>query len=363
MNSLLARLLDGERLDESEAADLFALLAASGTPPALPEAVTAAAALAALRLRGESVAEVRGLARAMRAAARKPAIPAGIGALDIVGTGGDGSLSLNLSTGAALVAAAAGAPVVKHGNRAASSRSGSADVLEALGVPLPLDEQASGRCLEACGFTFLYAPHYHPALAALGPVRRALGVRTVFNLLGPLANPAAPPFAVIGAASPGAALILAETLAGLPIERAYVVHGAPGWDEPTPVGPFLMFEVTPGAVRRGARDPFDSGLPRCRPEELLGGDAATNARRLEAVFSGERGAHRDALLLGAGLGLAVSGRAPTLAAGIEAAAAAIDGGAATRLLAALRAFGQKELAAARAAAPETARPKGQEAAR
>src|SRR6185436_11085646 len=164
--------------------------------------------------------------------------------------------------------------------------------------------------------------HYHPALAALGPVRRALGVRTVFNLLGPLANPAAPPFAVIGAASPGAALILAETLAGLPIERAYVVHGAPGWDEPTPVGPFLMFEVTPGAVRRGARDPFDSGLPRCRPEELLGGDAATNARRLEAVFSGERGAHRDALLLGAGLGLAVSGRAPTLAAGIEAATAA-----------------------------------------
>jgi anthranilate phosphoribosyltransferase len=342
MTTLVARLLDGERLGESEAADLFALFAAAGTPPALPDAVAAAAALSALRLRGESAEEVRGLARAMRAAARRPSIPAGIGALDIVGTGGDGSGSLNLSTGAALLAAAAGAPVVKHGNRAASSRSGSADVLEALGLPLPLDETAAGQCLETCGFTFLFAPHYHPALAALGPVRRALGVRTVFNLLGPLANPAAPPYAVIGAASPEMAALLAETLAGLPIERAFVVHGAPGWDEPTPVGPFLLYEVTPGVVRRGERDPIEAGLPRCRAEELLGGDAPANARRILAAFAGERGAHRDALLLGAGLGLEVAGRAPTLTAGIEAAAAAIDDGAATRLVERLVEFGRRE---------------------
>ena len=350
MTPLLARLLDGERLGEREAADLFALFAAGGAPPALPQIAAMAAALAALRLRGESVDELRGLARAMRAASLRPSIPSGIGALDIVGTGGDGSGSLNLSTGAALLAAAAGAPVVKHGNRAASSRSGSADVLEALGLPLPLDEEAAGRCLAACGFTFLFAPHYHPALAALAPVRRALGVRTVFNLLGPLANPAAPPFALIGAASEAAAALLAETLAGMPIERAFVVHGAAGWDEPTPAGPFLLFEVTPGSVTRGARDPREAGLPRCRPVDLLGGGPEENARRLEAAFSGERGPHRDALLLGAGLGLEVAGHAPTLVAGIEAAAAALDGGAAARLLSSLREFGRSAATGARGAA-------------
>jgi anthranilate phosphoribosyltransferase len=334
---LLARVLDGERLDESEAADLLAALAGDDVPPALTGAL-----LAALRLRGETGAELRGFARALRRLALRPDLPPGLPALDIVGTGGDGSGSLNLSTGAALLAAAAGVPVVKHGNRSVSSRCGSADVLDALGLPLPLDERAAGRCLAACGFTFLDARHYHPAMAALAPVRRALGVRTALNLAGPLANPAAPPYAVIGACTPAAAGILAEALAGLPVERAFVVHGAPGWDEPTPVGPFVQFEVRPGRVGMSERDPAEAGFPRCAPADLLGGDPKENARRLRAALEGEPGPHRDALVLGAALGIEVAGRAPSLAAGRDLAEAAIDGGAAKRLVERLAAFGEME---------------------
>jgi anthranilate phosphoribosyltransferase len=333
----LARILEGERLEEAEAADLLAALAGGDVPPALSGAL-----LAALRLRGETGAELRGFALALRRLARRPDLPSGLRALDIVGTGGDGSGSLNLSTGAALLAAAAGLPVVKHGNRSVSSRSGSSEVLEALGLPLPLDERAAGRCLAACGFTFLDARHYHPAVAALAPVRRDLGVRTILNLVGPLANPAAPPFAVIGACTPAAAAILAEALSGLPIERAFVVHGAPGWDEPTPAGPFLQFEVRPGLVERVERDPAAAGFPRCDAGDLLGGDPGENARRLRAALDGEPGPHRDALVLGAALGLEVAGRAPSLAAGRAQADAAIASGNAGRLVDRLQAFGQEE---------------------
>jgi len=333
---LIVRVLDGDRLGESDAEDLLAALADDTLPPAVAGAV-----LAALRMRGETAAELRGFARAMRRLARRPDLPAGLAALDIVGTGGDGSGSLNLSTGAALLAAAAGVPVVKHGNRAVSGRCGSADVLEALGLPLPLDESAAGRCLRDCGFTFLFAPHYHPAAAALARVRREIGVRTIFNLLGPLTNPAAPPFAVIGACTPAAAALMAEALTGLPIERAFVVHGAAGWDEPTPIGPFALFDVRPGQVTRAERDPAEWGLARCRPEDLAGSDAAGNATRLRAAMAGEPGAHRDALVMGAALGLEVAGRAPTPRAARDAAEAAIDGGAATRLLESLAAFGRR----------------------
>ena len=163
-----------------------------------------------------------------------------------MGTGGDGSGSLNLSTGAALLAAACGLPVVKHGNRSVSSKSGSADVLEALGVTLPADPAAARALLDATNFTFLFAPNFHPAMKAIAPVRRALGVRTVFNILGPLTNPAAPPFAMIGAFDLPTARLLADTLAGMPIQRCFVVHGEPGWDEATPVGPFTR-------LRRAAR--------------------------------------------------------------------------------------------------------------
>ena len=224
------------------------------------------AILSALRVRGVTADEVRGFARAMRSLARRPEIVAGTPVADVVGTGGDGSQSLNLSTGAALLAAASGIRIAKHGNRSVSSRCGSADVLEALGFALPSDEAAAIQCLDRTGFTFLFAPHYHPAMKAVAPVRAALGVRTVFNLLGPLANPAGVPHAVIGAWSLDVARLMAETLRGMEIERMFVVHGDGGWDEPTPAAPFTLFDVRPGIVRQEKR--IRRGF---RPADLSGG--------------------------------------------------------------------------------------------
>ncbi|MGH8259677.1 MAG: anthranilate phosphoribosyltransferase, partial [Steroidobacteraceae bacterium] len=223
LRSALERLLDGRDLSESEAEALLVELTQADASPAVAGAV-----LAALRVKGVVADEVRGFARGMRRLARRPNIPAGVRAIDVVGTGGDGSGSLNISTGTALLTAACGIPVVKHGNRSISSRSGSADVLEALGMRLPLDEQAAPACLAAAQFTFLFAPYYHPAMKAVGPVRTALGVRTVFNLLGPLTNPAEPALHVIGAPRLADAQLMADTLAGMPIERAFVIHGAEG---------------------------------------------------------------------------------------------------------------------------------------
>ena len=209
----------------------------------------AGAILAAIRSKGVVAQELRGFARAMRKLARRPNIPEKLRAIDIVGTGGDASGSLNISTGTALLTAACGVPVVKHGNRSVSSRAGSADVLEALGLKLPLDEQGAAACLKATNFTFLFAPYYHPAMKAIAPVRAALGVRTVFNILGPLSNPAQPPLHVLGAFSLDVARLMADTLSGLDIERAFVIHGAEGWDEPTPIGPFTLF-ACPGRSAR-----------------------------------------------------------------------------------------------------------------
>ena len=325
---MLDRLLDGESLAESEAHALMIRLAEGGMPEAL-----AGALLAGLRAKVETADEIRGFATAMRELAIRPRIPDGRAIVDTVGTGGDGSGSLNLSTGTGLLAAACGARVVKHGNRSVSSRSGSADMLECLGVPLPLDEDAAVACLEATGFTFLFAPAYHPAMKAVVPIRAAMAVRTVFNMLGPLTNPAAPPYQLIGAWSPEAARLMADALAGLPIERAFVVHGAPGWDEATPVGEFLLLDVRPGSVAESVRTPEEYGLARCAPGDLAGGDAHHNARELRRVFSGEdRGAHRDALLMGTSLVLEVDGSARQAAEGVELAAAALDGGAAAALL-------------------------------
>lgn len=334
VTALLARLLARGDLGEGEAAGLMRALADESLPPALAGAV-----LAALRTKGETAEEVRGFAAAMRGLARRVALPAGLPAADVVGTGGDGSGSLNLSTGASLLAAACGVPVVKHGNRSVSSKSGSADVLEALGVPLARDPAEALACLEATGFAFLFAPNFHPAMKAIAPVRRALGARTVFNVLGPLTNPAAPPYALVGAFDLPTARLMADALAGLPITRAFVVHGEPGWDEATPAGPFTLFDVRPGSVSRRRRDPARLGLPRCAPSDLAGGDAAANARALEAALDGrDRGPHRDALVLGAGLVLELTGRARGLTRGLKAAAQALDAGAGARLLARLRAF-------------------------
>ena len=376
LRDVLERLLAGESLAEAEAQQLLVQLTDESLSPAM-----VAAQLVALRAKGVVAEEVRGFAKGMRALARRPELPFVGKTVDVVGTGGDGSGSVNLSTGAALLAAAAGAQVVKHGNRSISSRYGSADLLEALGLKLPLQGAAIGGCLTATGFTFLFAPHHHPAMKAVGPVRGAMGIRTVFNLLGPLTNPASPPFGLIGAFNLDTAKLMAEAFAGLPIERVFVVHGEPGWDEPTPCGPFHLFDVKSvgsklpptmdsapvgasllasvgsklpptvdsapvgasllATVTHTVRDPLtDYGLPRCRPEDLAGGDGAHNAERLLQVFRGEdQGAHRHALLLGAALVLEVTGQAATPRDALAMATAAIDSGAALRMAEALRAFG------------------------
>jgi anthranilate phosphoribosyltransferase len=330
----LEALLEGRSLDEAAASELLVALTDGTLAPAVAGAV-----LAALRAKGETADELRGFARGMRRLARRPRLPDVGPTVDVVGTGGDSSHTFNLSTGSALLAVACGAKVAKHGNRSVSSRSGSADLLEALGLPVPLDEQAAGRCLASTGFTFLFAPHYHPAMRAVAPVRAALGVRTVFNVLGPLTNPSEPPYHVIGAYSRPVARLLADCLAGLAVERAFVVHGEPGWDEATPAGPFLLYDVRPGRVDESVRRADDYGLPECRPEELKGGDAAHNAARLRDVFEGrDRGPHRDALLMGASLVLEVTGLAGSPRAGVARARAAIESGAAAALLAGLAAF-------------------------
>jgi anthranilate phosphoribosyltransferase len=333
MTGLLEHLLEGGDLSAREAEELLRSL----TDKAMPHPM-AGAFLAALRLKGETAEEVRGFAAAMRELSLRPELPASAArAVDVVGTGGDGSGSINLSTGAALLAAACGQPVVKHGNGSISSRCGSADVLRELGMPMPLDARDAADCLADTGFTFLYAPHYHPAMRTLAPVRRSLGVRTVFNLLGPLTNPAAPPYLVAGAWSEDTARLMAETLTGLEVERAFVVHGAPAWDEATPVGPFVLYDVQSRRVRREVRDPASFGIPRCTADDLVGGDARENAARLRTALSGTAGPDRDALAVGAALALEVSGAAPDFGAALEQVGETLAGGSATRLLEALSA--------------------------
>lgn len=330
---LLDQLLQRQDLTGEQAAGLLRELAADGLPPAL-----AGAMLVALRMKGETAAEVRGFAQAMRELARPFPLPPGVVAADSVGTGGDGSGSLNISTGAALVAAACGVPMVKHGNRSVSSKCGSADVLEVLGLRLPETAEVAAAQLVQAGFTFLFAPHFHPAMKHIAPVRKALGVRTVFNILGPLTNPASPPYGLVGAFDLPTAQLMAEALSGLPIERYFVVHGEPGWDEPTPCGPFVLFDVRPGQVKRLRRDPLEYGVQRCEPAGLAGGDAAHNAAALEAVLTGrDTGAYHDALVLGAGLLLEVTGKTRGLRRGIERATDALRSGDASVLLAKLRA--------------------------
>ncbi len=334
LRNTLEQLLDRQDLTEANAAELLVAL----TDPALSPAM-AGALLVALRCKGVTPPEVRGFASAMRRLARRPHIQPGAPLVDVVGTGGDASGSFNLSTGTALLVAAMGLRVAKHGNRSISSRSGSADLIEALGLKLPLDEAAAGACLEQTGFTFLFAPHFHPAMKAVGPVRQALGVRTVFNIMGPLTNPAEPQFHLIGAFNMETAQLMADTLSGMDLERAFVVHGEPGWDEATPVGPFTMFDVRKGTVTKSVRDADVFGLPKCTAEDLKGGDAAFNAQHLRSVLAGEeRGAHRNAVVLGTALVLELTGTITNPREAARAAEAAIDAGKGTALLERLAAF-------------------------
>jgi len=334
MKELIAKILDGDRLNEDEAGRLLTDLTSDDLDPAM-----AAAALAGMRTRGETAEEMRAFARGLQDIAVSPTIKDVSRAVDVVGTGGDSSGSLNLSTGAALLAAAAGAEVIKHGNRSVSSRSGSFDVLGALGLDVPWDAEKSGEVFEETGFTYLFAPTFHPSMRAIAPVRQSMGTRTIFNLVGPLANPARAPHLVVGAFSAECAEMMAETLSGMDITRAFVIHGEPGWDEPTPVGPYLMFDVTPGSLERVIEDPADFGFERCEPSELVGGDAEHNANAIREVFAGQSGPHRDALVLGASLALRVRGVSIEEALGT--ASAAIDDGAAAELLDRLAATQEK----------------------
>jgi anthranilate phosphoribosyltransferase len=336
LDSLLAR----QNLSESHAFDLLIALTDASIEPTL-----AAGILIALRAKGVTADELRGFATAMRSLARRPSLSAGAPLVDMVGTGGDSSGSFNISTGASLLAASSGLRIAKHGSTSITSRSGSADVLQVLGLPIPMDEAESARCLDATGFTFFFAPYYHPAMKVIGPIRKALGVRTVFNMLGPLTNPAAPPYFLIGAFSLEAADLIAQTVSGMQIERAFVVHGADGWDEPTPVGPFECFDVRPGRISRSVRSAAEFELPPCSGAELKGGDAAHNAVHLRAVLEGQdRGAHRNALILSAALALELTGTANSPVAAARLAADAIDSGAAARTLTRIREFGDSSRA-------------------
>ena len=330
MKDVLERLLGGENLREEEAAELMSELAEGAIEPAM-----AGGLLAALRAQGGTGAEVRGFARVMGSLARPlPLSPDPDRILvDTCGTGGDGSHSLNLSTGVALLSAACGLDVVKHGNRSISSRSGSSDVLEALGVPMAIEPEDAARLVEKTGFCFLFAPLYHPAMAMIMPVRRAMGVRTVFNILGPLSNPARPDYQLVGAASPELARLMAEALSGMGLKRAFVVHGSHGWDEATPMGPFMLWDVRDGQVVESERDPAELGLPVCMPSDLAGGDAAYNAERLSAVLRGtESGAHRSTLVLGTALVLELCGVVVDPKEGLRLARQALDDGRAAGLL-------------------------------
>ena len=301
--------------------------------------------LIALRLKGETADEIAGFAEAMRAHV-VPVRPERPDLVDTAGTGGDGAHTLNISTAAALVAAAAGAAVAKHGNRAVSSSSGSADVLEALGFTLELPPDQIARSIDVLGFGFMFAPTHHPAMRHAAPVRRELATRTVFNVLGPLTNPAGARAQVVGVYAPELVRTLADVLARLGARRAFVVHGAAGIDELSPAGPNLVGEVVDGDVRERTIDPLDLGVARCDPAELVGGTPAENAARIRAIFEGaENGGARSAILLNAAGAIAAGGHATDLREGLGYARAALDSGAAAERLERLVAFSQETVVA------------------
>jgi anthranilate phosphoribosyltransferase len=295
--------------------------------------VQAAAFIVALRTKGETENELIGLVHAMHRYGTRVEVPDG--AIDTCGTGGDRSGTVNVSTMAALIAAGAGARVVKHGNRAASSRAGSADVLEELGVAIDVGPAAVARCVEEVGVGFCFAPRYNPAMRFLGPARAEIGVPTTFNFLGPLANPARVKRQSVGVSDATMAARMLGTLRLLGTERAMVFSGDDGLDELTTTTTSTVHELADGAVHSYSIDPLDLGIGRADALHLVGGDAADNARMLRAVLAGEKGPHRDLAALNAAAALMVAGIAADLASGYEAAAASLDSGAAERALEAL----------------------------
>jgi len=328
LRAAIKKVAAGESLNQREAADAFEVIMSGGATDAQIGAL-----LIGMHVRGETVDEIAGAARVMRAKAASVRAPEG--AIDTCGTGGDAKGTHNISTCTAIVVAGAGVPVAKHGNRSVSSRAGSADVLAALGVNLDCGPDIISRCIEQCGLGFMFAPAHHAAMRHVAKVRGELGVRTIFNLLGPLANPAATKYQIVGVFDEKWVEPIANVLGMLGVERAWVVHGADGLDELTTTDVSHVAVLDHGKVSTFKISPRNAGLPDARPEDLVGGDAAENAAHIRAVLQGNQGPLRDIVLLNAAAALLVAGKAKTLRDGVDLAAASIDNGKAMKALEAL----------------------------
>jgi anthranilate phosphoribosyltransferase len=317
--ALIGKVATGAALGREEAATAFEqMMAGEATPSQM------GALLMALRVRGETVDEITGAVSAMRA--RMLRVNAPPDAIDVVGTGGDASGSFNISTCAALIVAGAGVPVAKHGNRALSSKSGAADVLAALGVNIDLTPEQIGHCISEAGIGFMFAPAHHPAMKNVGPTRVELGTRTIFNLLGPLSNPAGVRRQMVGVFSKLWTEPLAQVLKNLGAERAWVVHGSDGLDEITTSGPTTVTSLEDGEVRTFQISPEDVGLAKVKPEALRGGDAPANASAVQDVLEGKKTPFRDVALFNAAAALLVAGKAKSLQAGLDLATHSVDSG-------------------------------------
>jgi anthranilate phosphoribosyltransferase len=324
----IAKVASGNTLTQEEAAEAFELAMSGAATPAQVGAL-----LMAMRVRGETVGEIAGAARAMRA--RMITVRAPEGAIDTCGTGGDGKGTFNISTCAAFVVAAAGVPVAKHGNKAISSRSGSADVLKELGVNIEASPEMISRCIAECGLGFMFAPAHNAAMRHVGGIRTELGTRTIFNLLGPLANPAGTKFQIVGVFGKEWVEPIAHVLVLLGIERAWVVHGEDGLDELTTTGVSDVAVVDEGRVATFRISPRNAELPEAKPEDLTGGNAVENAAHIRALLGGLKGPFRDIVLLNAAAALLIVGKATSLRDGVALAAEAIDSGKALAVLDAL----------------------------
>ena len=326
LHEALQKAIDRIDLTADEASDALRELVDGDADPVL-----LAGLLVALRMKGETADEVAGFARVMREQST-PVRSKASGLVDTCGTGGDGTGTVNISTAAALVVAGAGLPVAKHGNRSITSDCGSSDVLDALGVHIDLDAAGVQRCIDEAGMGFMFAPNFHPAMAKIMPIRRALGVRTLFNVLGPLTNPARPSFQLVGVGEPALAEVVAGAFAELGIERAMVVHGADGADELTLSGSNLVLHVRDGAVERDTLSATDVGLASAPLDALTGGTPSANAERIHEILAGAPGPLRDVVVLNAGAALMVAGAADTIAEGVALAAKTIDSGEAAKAL-------------------------------
>ena len=322
---LIAIVAEGQSLDETQAAEAFNIVMSGEATPS-----QIAGFLMALRVRGETVNEITGAARTMREKMLPVRAPAD--AMDVVGTGGDGIGTQNISTATALVVAGCGIPVAKHGNRAASSKSGAADVLSELGINLEAEIATVERAIREAGIGFLLAPVYHSAMRYVGPARVEMGVRTIFNILGPLANPASVKRLLVGTFDRRWVEPMAQVLGNLGVEHAWVVHGADGLDELTTTGSSYVAELADGKVTMKEVSPKDAGLPLATLDDLKGGTPAENAASIRDLLGGKKGAFRDIALFGAAAALYIAGKTPELGDGVSVAAAAIDDGKAAAAL-------------------------------